>query len=107
MSSDLLAMWWRIPVTVKPYLGHGPDGPAHGEPVTILARVSPKARLVRDATGAESVASSRVSYAVTEPLFPLESLADTGDGRWRRVIEHGTHVSGLGITPDHNHLSLE
>ena len=103
--SDPLGMWWTQPVVFRPRTGTNANGPVYGSPVTELCRVSHTVRQIRDTKGVETVSTSRISYSADRPAYPAGSLASV-DGRWREVIESGTH-RGNPRTPDYTHASLK
>lgn len=107
---DPLADWWRHQVTIAPLIGHGAYGPVHGEPEDHLARISGKARQVRDKDGTEVLSTVTVTLPITAGHVPTGStvtLPATHGGREATVIATAVSDGGGLPTPDHVSLHLE
>lgn len=107
--SDPLSVWFTQPVRFRALQGYGASGPVwdnETDAVTELCRIRWANTLVRDSLGNEVVASAVVSYAHDRPTYPVDSLADLGDGRWRKVITAAHHY-GSDETPNYTSASVE
>lgn len=93
-------------ITVRPYLGTGPYGDQHGDPVTVRAHVEDSRRLVRSSTGEElsSATTVRTRPDVRAPPGSLVTVwPGTSQERTARVItahrfDHPAAPSHLEIT---------
>lgn len=105
--TDILAMWWTIPITVERLAGHGPYGDTYAAATTELGRLSRKTKLVRDSTGEEVVASATWSGPLdTPPIPPGSRVTLPGETDPRTVIASG-RVEALTITPNHYRIEVE
>lgn len=83
----------KDPVRVRTFAGgEGHDGPVHNEPRTIKVNVDSKRRLVRSASGDETVSELTLQvHPQDEACFPPESLV-TWRGRTSQVIDSKPHT---------------
>lgn len=109
MAGDLLAAWWRHPVTIARLTGSGPYGETWAEPTAHRAWVDDTRRMVRDATGTEVVSETTVllpAFTALVPVGSLLTLPAAFGAREARVLAVTRH-DGAGLpTPDHLELAL-
>lgn len=108
--ADPLAMWWTTSIRVQPLTGSGPYGDEHGAEVEYFGKPRWSNRLIRDATGAQTVSSSGAAFPATTPRIPLGSrvqLPGSPTDQWRTVIAEAPHTTGTGMTPDYYSIDLD
>lgn len=88
------------PVTVEPYEGASAIGEVYGPPVTITMVVDHKRRLVRTASGVETVASTTL-YGPLSANVPAQSHVTLADGRRITVITSHPHDGKTLPVPSH------
>jgi len=95
----------RHTVVIRPLLGEGPFGPAHGDPVEVRCMVDERRRLVRGPTGSEVVSEATV-YAPRGTVCPVGSLVTLPSGREASALAVSTRDGGGWPTPDHLEIAL-
>lgn len=105
--TDMLAMWWTIPIAVERLTGSGPYGDKFAAPTTEVGRLTRKQKLVRNAAGEEVVASATWSGPLDTPAIPPRSRVTLpGETDPRTVIASG-RSEALPITPNHYRIEVE
>ncbi|MDV5145933.1 hypothetical protein R1T08_17375 [Streptomyces sp. SBC-4] len=92
-------------ITVEPYLGVSPSGPAFGPAVEVRCLKEDKVRLVRSPTGDE-VVSSATFYAMPGTVAPAKSKVTLPGGRKTTVIAFVDADGGTLGTPNHVEVQL-
>ncbi|MGI5252776.1 hypothetical protein [Actinacidiphila glaucinigra] len=88
----------RHRVTIAPFLGDGPYGPAWGPPVEdVHALVSEVVKMTRDSTGAQVVSTAQV-LCLPDVVCPAGSRVTLPDGRRTVAISVAQHTApGLPV----------
>lgn len=90
----------RHTVTIEPYLGEGPYGPAYGTAATVRAFVQAEQRQVLDDHGAQLI-SNTVVYMRLDVVCPARSRLTLPGGVIARVLVSAPHHSGGLSSLDH------
>ena len=108
--TDPLAAFWVHEVTVEHHAGTGPEGDAFSTAYRLPCFIDAKRRLVRSATGEQTVAEVTVVAPPGAPLVPVGSritLPGSHGGHQTRVITTSNADGGGLPTPDHVEISCE
>lgn len=104
--TDPLAMWWRIPISVKRKLGDGAYGAEYAAPTTELVRLRNKRKKVLAPDGSEVISEAGASMSTTVAVIPVGSLVTLPDGREAEVLAESLHHDGAGLTPNFYSIDL-
>lgn len=106
---DPLAAWWRHTVQVERLDGTGAYGDVYLTATAALCAIDDRRRMVRDATGTETVSETTILLPLTTADVPLGSrvtLPASHGGRTATVLAVSRHDSGGMPTPNHLELAL-